>query len=369
MTRSPHALFRLEGEIDRAEWFVYFFDERTKGQNLEPFGIPFPNLLPQMTPADWVVNQVKKFRRHSEVREKVRLSVVHLFRTKGPLDEMRDRGRVFGNLMEVAGRLDLSEVSPVLRGWVRDDSLSQETFEVNGHAIPLRRKLWSLLKAWHETEGLEHMLRRDLRRVELEVGPLCFGELGRLEPASAIELIPQLLRWPQPYWRQALLTLIVESLTPQEAVHIRFQQAWEQCFRDFFQEMDLWRFIEAPDSPEDLPLATDVEAGMGMDLAGEESWFPTGPLARVLREGGIEVKRRQQFLSLWVDGRPRIHIDLEADLEESSRAVGAELLDIFRSNGKIDGFLSRIKGRIGQGGSRRFPGLAVVRARAKSAGD
>lgn len=369
MTRSPHPLFQLDGEIARAEWLVYFFDQRRKGQDLEPFGLPFPNLIPDLTPADWVVNQVKKFHRDPTVREKVRLSVVHLFRTKGPLDEIRDRGQVFGNLLEVAGRLDFSEISPALRGWVRDDSLRNEVFVVKDQGIPLRRKLWSLLIAWNETEGLEHMLRRDFRRIDLGVGPICFSELGRLQPESAIELIPQLVGWPQPYWRQALLTLIGESLSPQDAVHERFQPAWARCFREFYQQTKLWAYIDPPGSFDDSASATEAGSDWGSELVSGGSWSPAGPLAQVLREGGIDLERREESLSLFVDGEPRIHIDLEADLAENLRAVGAELLDIFRSDGKIKGLYSKAKGRLGHIGSMRTPGLAMVRARAKSAED
>ena len=74
-------------------------------------------------------------------------------------------------------------------------------------------------------------LERDLSSRAEGSEQLCFAELGRLAPAAAIRRTPEILAWPEPYWRETLHGFL-SRLGAREILSKAYTEAWTECLAE-----------------------------------------------------------------------------------------------------------------------------------------
>ena len=155
--------------------------------------------------------------------------MVEILRTGAVRETVKDRAQILGQLLEVAGTCGFQEdLEETLRGWVRDDAYATGSYRLGRQSIPLRRTVWAILIAWRGTKGLVEFLDRDLSSRVEGSEQLCFVELGRLVPDEAIRRIPEILNWPEPYWRETLHGFL-SLLGARGILSPAYTTAWTDC--------------------------------------------------------------------------------------------------------------------------------------------
>jgi hypothetical protein len=265
-------------ELDRAHWLVRFFDwpsAALRGSDLPNFPT-FPTLRAGETADTWLCDQFKQVAQILGKQDRICRSVVLLITTEVRNYQVERRDQILGLLLEVAGACGFAEVAETLRGWARADDYRHASYRLGSETIPLRRTIWSLLIGWNKTEDLIPALRRDLSlRPELGSEALCFRELGRLSPGEAIELIPRIFGWPEPYWREALRAFLTD-LGPDEAFSTAYLERWKSCFVKVTENVEPSR-VERLLAPRDWGVGGALievfaKVGVGCSIEVREPW-------------------------------------------------------------------------------------------------
>jgi hypothetical protein len=223
-----HQFFNLD-ETDRTHWIAALFDAPGTPP---PYGIRYPIIRSGETPYTWLCDQFRKAQEITGLQDRIRSSVVEILVTEAAREPVRERAQVLGQLLEVAGTCGfVTPIDDLLSGWIRADAYARDRYHLGSHTIPVRQTVWSILIAWRKTEKLKRYLLRDFSRPDLGSQNICFAEMGRLAPEEGIRHIPDILDWPEPYWREALYSFL-SSLGARAALAADLREAWTDCFGD-----------------------------------------------------------------------------------------------------------------------------------------
>jgi hypothetical protein len=281
MAAALHPFIDL-AETDRTRWLAALFD---LPGSPPPYGVRYPMLRAGESPYSWLCDQ---FRRAGEIqgaRDRIRRSVVEILRTGALRETVRDRAQVLGQLLEVAGTCGFQdELEETLRGWISTNAYALDSYRLDMETVPLRRTVWAILIAWRGTKELVKFLKRDFSSGVGGSAQLCFAELGRLVPDSAIRRIPEILSWPEPYWRETLHGFL-SQLGARAVLSRAHKAAWTDCVADIY-----------------------FDSGKLDLLTGDPA-----PLGEVLGEAGIFYDRRAgSFGTLSLIGNPAVHIKIDS---------------------------------------------------------
>ena len=281
MAAALHPFIDL-AETDRTRWLAALFD---LPGSPPPYGVRYPVLRAGESPYTWLCDQFRRAEDVQGARDRIRRSVVEILRTGALRETVRDRAQVLGQLLEVAGACGFQDdLEETLRGWIRNDAYARDCYRLDMETVPLRRTVWAILIAWRGTKRMVEFLKRDFSSRAKGSEQLCFAELGRLVPDSAIRRIHEILDWPEPYWRETLYGFL-SQLGARVVLSRAHKPAWTDCIADIYYDTNK------------LDLLTGDPA----------------PLREVLGEAGIFYDPHSgPFGTLSMVGNPAVHIKIDS---------------------------------------------------------